>query len=160
GEAAGTEAQAVLGGRPELHDRGFARLRSVALMTLEAVVWVALAQASHEAVAGYLCHDRGGRNGRARSVSAHDPLVHGRPRAERGGAVPAHETKLRPLPHGAERPLEAGHVGGIEPDPVDLARGDGNERDRLRVHEDRLREALALGTPKALRVIQLLKEAP
>ena len=40
------------------------------------------------------------------------------------------------------------------PDPVDLARGDGDERDRLRVGEDGLGETLALGTRKALRVVQ------
>ena len=110
GDAADVEAQAVLGGRPELRDRDLVLLRPVALMTLEAVAWVALAQASHEAIAGHLGHDRGGRNGRAGRVSADDPLVHGRSSAEREVAV--HETKLRPLPHGAERPLEAGQVGG------------------------------------------------
>ena len=95
---------------------------------------------------------------RAGRVSADDQLVHGRPSAEREAAV--HETKLRPLPQGAERPLEAGHVGGIDPDPVDLARGDGDERDRLRVDEDGLGETLALGTRKALRVVQLLEKIP
>src|SRR6266508_4024115 len=60
----------------------------------------------------------------------------------------------------ARRLLEAGHVGGIDPDPVDLARGDGDERDGLRVGEDGLRETLALGTRKALRVVQLLEKIP
>ncbi len=46
------------------------------------------------------------------------------------------------------------------PDPVDLARGDGDERDRLRVGEDGLGETLALGTREALRVVQLLEEIP
>jgi hypothetical protein len=124
-------------------------------MTLEAIAWVALAQTSHEEIAGHLGHVRGGRDGRAGRVPADDQLVHGCPSAEREAAV--HETKLRPLPHGAERPLETGHVGGIEPDPVDLARGDGHERDRLRVREDVLGETLAFGTPKAFRVVQLLE---
>ena len=132
--------------------------RPVAFMTLEAVAWVALAQASHEAIAGHLGHDRGGRNGRAGRVSADDRLVHGRFGAEREVAV--HESKLRPLPKGAERPLEAGQVGGLEPDPVDLARGDGDERDRLGVGEDGLREPLALGGRKALRVVHFLEEIP
>ena len=78
--------------------------------------------------------------------------------AEREVAV--HETKLRPLPQGAERPLEAGQVGGSKPDPVDLARGDGDERDRLGVGEDGLREPLALGRREALRVVHLLEEIP
>jgi len=92
------------------------------------------------------------------AVSADDQLVHGRASAERETAV--HETKLRPLPQGAERPLEAGHVGGIDPDPVDLARGDVDERDRLRVTEDGPGETLALGTRKTLRVVQLLEKTP
>ena len=46
------------------------------------------------------------------------------------------------------------------PDPVDLARGDGDERDRLRVGEDGLREPLALGRREALRVVHLLEEIP
>ena len=71
-----------------------------------------------------------------------------------------YETKLRPCPQGAERPLEASHVGGIDSDPVDLARGDGDERDRLRVAEDGSGETLALGAPKALRVVQLLEKTP
>ena len=86
--------------------------------------------------------------------------MHGRRSAERAAAVPVHETKLGPLTQGAERPLEAGRVGGIDPDPVDLARGDGDERDRLRVDEDGLGETLALGTRKALRVVQLLEKIP
>ena len=154
GEPAG--ASAVLGGRPEFRDRDLVLRRTVALMTLEAVAWVALAQASHEAIASHLGHDRGGRNGRAGRVSVDDQLVYGRSSAEREAAV--HETKLRPLPEGAERPLEASNVGGIDPDPVDLARGDGDERNRLRVAEDGLGETLALGTPKALRVVHFLEE--
>jgi hypothetical protein len=78
--------------------------------------------------------------------------------AEREAAV--HETKLRPFPQGAERPLEASHVGGIDSDPVDLARGDGHERDRLRVAENGPGETLALGTRKPLRVVQILEQTP
>ena len=94
-------------------------LRPVALVALEAVAWVALAQASHEAIAGRLGHDRGCRDSRAGRVSADDSLVHGRAGAER---IAVDETKLRPLSHCAERPLEAGQVGGAKPDPVDLTR--------------------------------------
>ena len=70
------------------------------------------------------------------------------------------KTKLRPLPHGAERPLQAGQVGGAKPDPVDLARRDGDERDRLGVGEDGFREPLALGGREALRVVHLIEEIP
>jgi hypothetical protein len=155
GEAAEVEGQAVLAARPELRDRGLMLLRPVALVTLEAVACVALAQASHETIAGRLGHDRGCRDGRAGRVSANDPLVHGRAGAER---IAVDETKLRPLSHGAERPLEAGQVGGAKPDPVDLARGDGHKRDRLRVGEDGSREPLARGRREALRVVHLLEE--
>ena len=51
-------------------------------------------------------------------------------------------------------------MAGSNPDPVDLARGDGDERDRLRVGEDGLREPLALGRREALRVVHLLEEIP
>jgi hypothetical protein len=98
----------VLGGWPELRNRDYVLRCPVARITLEAVAWVALAQTSREAIAGHLGHDRGSRNGGAGRVSADDQLVHGRASAEREAAV--HETKLRPLPQGAERPLEAGHV--------------------------------------------------
>jgi hypothetical protein len=158
GKAADVEAPAVHGGRPKLRDRDDVLLRPVALIPLEAVTWVACAQASHPAIAGHLGHDRGGRNGRAGRITANDPLVHRRASAEREVAV--HETELRPLPHGAERPLEAGHVGGIDPDPVDLARGDGDDRDRLRMRKHALGEKLALSTPKTLRVVQLLEKIP
>src|SRR3954469_9023737 len=50
--------------------------------------------------------------------------------------------------------------GGIDPDPVVLARGDIDERDRLRVAEDGPGETLALGTRKTLRVVQLLEKTP
>jgi hypothetical protein len=50
---------------------------------LEAVALVALAQAHHDAVARHLGDDRGGCDGRARPVSAHDQLVHGCLGAER-----------------------------------------------------------------------------
>jgi hypothetical protein len=84
--------------------------------------------------------------------------VHGRPSAEREAAV--HEAKLRALSQGAEGALEAGRVGGIDPDPVDLARGDGDERDRLRVDEDGLGKSVALGTRKALRVVEFREKIP
>jgi hypothetical protein len=54
----------------------------------------------------------------------------------------------------------AGRVGGIDPDPVDLARGDGDERDRLRVDEDGLGKSVALGTRKALRVVEFREKIP
>ena len=88
GEVAEVEGQAVLAGRPELRDRGLMLFRPVALVTLEAVAWVALAHASHEAIAGHLSHDRGCRDCRAsRSTtpsSTHcptltDPLAPRRP---------------------------------------------------------------------------------
>jgi hypothetical protein len=157
-EAAGVEAQAVRGGPPELRDRVHVLRRPVAHMTLEAIARVALTQTSHEAIAGHLGHDRGGRDGRAGSVSLGDPLVHGRRGAKRTASVPVHKTKLRSLPKGAERPLEAGRVGRIDPDPIDLARRDADERDRLRVEEDGLRETFALATRKALRVVQTLEK--
>src|SRR5688572_9450725 len=114
----------MLGRRPELHECGDVLRFPVALMTLEAIAGVALAQASHEAITGHFGHNRGRRNGRAGSVSAHDALVHGSAGAER---IAVYETKLRPLAQGAESPLEAGQVGGAEPDPIDLARGDGDD---------------------------------
>ena len=51
-------------------------------------------------------------------------------------------------------------MAATKPDPVDLARGDGDERDRLRVGEDGFRETLALGRREALRVVHLLEEIP
>src|SRR5687768_6373715 len=62
--------------------------------------------------------------------SADDRLVRGRSSAER--KVTVDESKLRPLAQGAKRPLEAGQVCGAKSDPVDLARGNGDERDRFR----------------------------
>jgi hypothetical protein len=83
GRVARLEAQAVLGSRPELRYGEPMLRRPVALVTSQAVAWVALVQASHEAIAGRLGHDRGGRNGRARRVSVDDLLVLRRARAER-----------------------------------------------------------------------------
>src|SRR3989442_1628902 len=70
------------------------------------------------------------------------------------------DTKLRPRPEGAECPLEAGHVAWIGPDPVDLPRGGGDERDRVRADENGLGETLALATRGALRVVQFLETLP
>jgi hypothetical protein len=128
----------------------------VALVTLEAIARVALAHARHEAVACHLGDNRGGCDGRARRVSVHDQLVRGCLGAERKFSV--HEAWLCPLARASERPPEAGQVGVLNPDPVYLARGEGDERHDLRVREDGGGEALAFGTRQALRVVQLVEE--
>src|SRR5215211_1881863 len=48
-EAADVEAQAVLGGLPEVPNRDHVLLCPVARIMLEAVAWIALAQTSHQA---------------------------------------------------------------------------------------------------------------
>jgi len=78
----------------------------------------------------------------------------------REAAASVYETQVYPLAYGAQSALEAGHVGGVDPDPVDLTRGNGDERDRVGVGEHCVGETLALRAPETLAVVQLLENLP
>ena len=76
--------------------------------------------------------------------SADDPLVLGASLPSDLRPSPSTRQSSARFPHSAERALEAGRVRGIIPYPAgDLAGGDANQRDYLRVLEDDARVARA-----------------
>ena len=148
---AARERPAVLRARPVGEHRARVLRRDVADVGGEPVAGIHGVQAPHQAVAGDLGDDGGGRDRRALRVAVDDRDVRRRERAEPEAVDEARHARPVQLGEDGAEPPE---VRPVEPLAVDLGRRDHADGDPRRRGQDRVVQPLALVGIDLLRVVE------